>query len=91
MLVLSRRDVLDLLTLRDCIDAVEAAFRLHGEGRSLGPGVLGVPAGDGGFHISPRAREPTWAFPSTCGRIWGRRFGRATSASRVRDFGSFER
>jgi alanine dehydrogenase len=51
MLVLSRRDVLDLLTLRDCIDAVEAAFRLHGEGRSLGPGVLGVPAGDGGFHI----------------------------------------
>lgn len=51
MLVLSRRDALDLLTLRDCIDAVEEAFRLHGEGRSLGPGVLGVPAGDGGFHI----------------------------------------
>ena len=35
----------------DCIDAVEAAFRLHAEGRRLGPGVLGVPAGDGGFHI----------------------------------------
>jgi len=51
MLVLSRRDVLDLLTLRNCIDAVETAFRLHGEGRSLGPGMLGVPAGDGGFHI----------------------------------------
>ena len=51
MLVLSRRDVLELLTLRDCIDAVEAAFRLHAEGRTLGPGVLGVPAGDGGFHI----------------------------------------
>jgi ornithine cyclodeaminase/alanine dehydrogenase-like protein (mu-crystallin family) len=51
MLVLSRRDVLDLLTLPDCIAAVEAAFRLHADGRSLGPGVLGVHAGDAGFHI----------------------------------------
>ncbi len=50
-LILSRRDVLDLLTLRDCIDAVERAFRLHAEGRTLGPGVLAVPAEDGGFHI----------------------------------------
>jgi alanine dehydrogenase len=49
--VLSRRDVLDLLTLPDCIAAVEHAFRLHAEGRTLGPGVLGVPAVDGGFHI----------------------------------------
>ena len=51
MLVLSRRDVLALLTLGDCIDAVEQAFRLHAEGRTFGPGVLGVPAGDGGFHV----------------------------------------
>ena len=51
MLVLSRRDVLDLLTLHDCIAAVERAFGLHAEGRTLGPGVLGVPAVDGGFHI----------------------------------------
>ena len=51
LLVLSRRDVLDLLTLPDCIGAVERAFRLHAEGRTLGPGVLGVPAQDGGFHI----------------------------------------
>jgi alanine dehydrogenase len=50
-LVLSRSDVLDLLTLPDCIDAVERAFRLHAAGRTLGPGVLGVPAPDGGFHI----------------------------------------
>ena len=50
-LILSRRDVFDLLTLPDCIDAVERAFRLHAEGRTLGPGVLGVPAGDGSFHI----------------------------------------
>jgi alanine dehydrogenase len=51
LLVLSRRDVLDLLSLPDCISAVERAFRLHAEGRTLGPGVLGVPAVDGGFHI----------------------------------------
>jgi alanine dehydrogenase len=51
LVVLSRRDVLDLLTLHDCIDAVEGAFRLHAEGRTLGPGVLGVPATGGGFHI----------------------------------------
>ena len=44
MLVLSRSDVLALLTVPDCIDAVEAAFRRHAEGRTLGPGVLGVPA-----------------------------------------------
>ena len=50
-LILSRRDVLELLTLHDCIDAVEHAFRLHADGRTLGPGVLGVPAADGGFHI----------------------------------------
>jgi alanine dehydrogenase len=51
LIVLSRRDVLDLLTLGDCIGAVEGAFRLHAEGRTLGPGVLGVPAAGGGFHI----------------------------------------
>ena len=51
LIVLSRRDVLDLLPLPDCIAAVERAFRLHAEGRTLGPGVLGVPAVNGGFHI----------------------------------------
>jgi ornithine cyclodeaminase/alanine dehydrogenase-like protein (mu-crystallin family) len=50
-LVLSRRDVLELLTLRDCIEAVEGAFRLHAEGGTLGPGVLGVPVPGGGFHV----------------------------------------
>lgn len=51
MRIFSGRDVLELLSLGDCITAVEDAFRLHAEGRSLGPGVLGVPAGRGGFHI----------------------------------------
>jgi Predicted ornithine cyclodeaminase, mu-crystallin homolog len=51
LLILSRADVLEFLSLRDCIDAVERAFRLHAEGRTLVPGVLGVPATGGGFHI----------------------------------------
>jgi ornithine cyclodeaminase/alanine dehydrogenase-like protein (mu-crystallin family) len=51
MLVLSRRDVMDLLTLDACIEAVERAFRLHAEERTFGPRVLGLPTEDGGFHI----------------------------------------
>ena len=50
-LVLTRTDVLELLTLRDCIDAVERAFRAHAEGQTFGPGVLGLHVPDGGFHI----------------------------------------
>jgi len=56
-LVLSRRDVQSLLGLDECIVAVEAAFRLHAEGRSLSPGVLGVPAPGGGFHIKAAGLE----------------------------------
>jgi alanine dehydrogenase len=51
MRILSRRQVFELLSLHDCIAAVEDAFRRHAEGRTLGPGVLGVPAARGGFHI----------------------------------------
>ncbi len=50
-LILTRRDVRELLGLDECIAAVESAFRLHAEGKSLAPGVLAVPARDGGFHI----------------------------------------
>jgi ornithine cyclodeaminase/alanine dehydrogenase-like protein (mu-crystallin family) len=50
-LVLTGRDVRTLLDWDGCIAAVERAFRLHAEGQSLPPGVLGVPAPGGGFHI----------------------------------------
>ena len=50
-LVLTRKDVSELLTLNDCVQAVEQSFRLHGEGRAPAPGVLGVHAQGGGFHI----------------------------------------
>lgn len=57
-LLLSRDDVAALLTLDECIAAVEEAFKLDAEGKSLPPGVLGVPArGGGGFHIKAAGLE----------------------------------
>jgi len=50
-LLLTRVDVARCLSLGDCILAVEQAFRAQAEGRALGPGALGVHAGDGGFHV----------------------------------------
>lgn len=50
-LLLSRADIASLLTLDDCIDAVEAAFRDHALGKSLGTGILHMDAPDGEFHI----------------------------------------
>lgn len=50
-LLLTRQDVAALLTIEECIAAVEHAFRLHGEGKTRPPGILGVHAKDGGFHI----------------------------------------
>jgi alanine dehydrogenase len=51
VLVLSAQDVRSLLTLDDCIVAVEQAFRLHGEGKAAAPAVLSVHPPGGGFHV----------------------------------------
>jgi ornithine cyclodeaminase/alanine dehydrogenase-like protein (mu-crystallin family) len=40
-----------LLTLEECIDAVEDAFRRHATGEAGAPGVLGIQVEDGSFHI----------------------------------------
>ncbi len=50
-LLLTRQTVSELLTIEECIGAVERAFKLHGEGKTQPPGILGVHAIDGGFHI----------------------------------------
>ena len=55
--ILTRRDVQALLGWDECIAAVESAFRLHAEGKSLPPGVLGVRAPHGGFHIKAGGLE----------------------------------
>lgn len=51
VLFLSAPDVKAMLTLDECIAAVELAFRLHGEGKTVPPGVLGMNVPNGGFHI----------------------------------------
>lgn len=50
-LIIKRSEVAALLNLGECVGAVEEAFRLNDEGRSLPPGVLETLTGDGGFHV----------------------------------------
>jgi ornithine cyclodeaminase/alanine dehydrogenase-like protein (mu-crystallin family) len=50
-LLLSRRDISDLISLEDCIRVVEDAFRMYSEGRSLKPEMMHVDSVDGEFHV----------------------------------------
>ncbi len=50
-LLLTRQDVAALLTLEECITAVEEAFRMQAEGEALPPKILGLHTHKGGFHI----------------------------------------
>ncbi len=51
VLLLDRHTVSHLLTIKDCIPAVEAAFAAHAKGEVLTPGLLHVDADRGEFHI----------------------------------------
>jgi alanine dehydrogenase len=51
MVLLTSREIQSLLTLDDCFDAVEHAFRVYGEGKALPPAVLSMHARCGGFHV----------------------------------------
>jgi alanine dehydrogenase len=50
-LLLKRHEIAALLNIEECMEAVEQAFKLYAEGKTAAPGVLGIPARDGGFHI----------------------------------------
>ena len=50
-LLLNRSDVQELLSLTECIDAVEKGFRSQGEGKIPAPGILGVRTHSGGLHV----------------------------------------
>src|SRR5947208_2019873 len=50
-LLLSRSDVDRLLTMPECIAAVEKMFRALGEGKLPPPGILGIKSQHGGLHI----------------------------------------
>ena len=51
VLILTRGDVRELLDMRECIDAVERAFRLYGAGQVPAPAVASVQVPGGGFHV----------------------------------------
>jgi alanine dehydrogenase len=50
-LLLRRSDVESLLALNDCIDALEKAFRLQGEGEIPSSEILAVRSNNGGLHV----------------------------------------
>jgi hypothetical protein len=50
-LLLSRRGVAELLTVDECLGAVEQAFKLYGDGAVPKPGILSAHCPDGAFHI----------------------------------------
>jgi alanine dehydrogenase len=56
-LLLNGHEVSRLLPFDECIGAVESAFRLHAEGKSLRPGLLHVESQDGEFHIKAGGLE----------------------------------
>jgi ornithine cyclodeaminase/alanine dehydrogenase-like protein (mu-crystallin family) len=51
LLILSAQDIRALLTIVDCIGAVEEAFRLHAQHRSVGPASLSLHVDGGAFHV----------------------------------------
>ncbi len=50
MIVLTRGETRGLLSLEECVSAVERAFGKRGRGRGLNAKRFHVPAGDGAFH-----------------------------------------
>ena len=50
-LVLRRDEIAELLTMQECIAAVEHAFCLYGKNQVQAPGMLGLHARQGAFHI----------------------------------------
>src|SRR5258707_11519682 len=51
ILLLTSTEIKSLLTLDDCIGAVEHAFCAQGEGRTIPPAVLSMHTESGGFHV----------------------------------------
>ena len=49
-LLLTRQEVAALLTMEECITAVEHAFKLYATGKAPAPGTLGIHSKEGVFH-----------------------------------------
>src|SRR5258705_12305295 len=50
-LLLTRQDVAQLLSIGECMAAVEEVFKLYASREAPAPGILGIHSQDGGFHI----------------------------------------
>ncbi len=50
-LILARREIQELLSLDECIEAVESGFRKQSAGKRIPPGVLSAMAPGGAFHV----------------------------------------
>ena len=59
--IFTRDDVRELLTIDDCIDAVETVFRRFGEGDVAPPASLAVHVDGGGFHVKAAAVDTAFA------------------------------
>ncbi len=51
IMVLAPQEIRELLTIDECIVAVEQAFRLQGEGKTAPPAVLSMHTPTGGFQV----------------------------------------
>jgi len=60
-LIFTKDDVHQLLSIDDCIAAVESVFRRFGEGSIAPPSSLGVHVDGGGFHIKAAAVDRMFA------------------------------
>lgn len=80
-ILLCRDDVAALLSPRDCIAAVEDAFRKAALGEVPAPAILGMRAGDGGFHVKAgwlQAGAPYFAAKVNANFAQNARFGLPT-------------
>ena len=50
-IILSRSEVAKLLTIEECLESVEAAFKMFAEGKASPPKVIGIHTSNGGMHI----------------------------------------
>ena len=71
-LLLTRNDIRQLISLDECIQAVEEAFRLYAEHKTLQPGVLGIHAENGGFHIKAAGMQGFFAAKINANFPWNR-------------------
>ena len=60
--LLTKSDISAVLSMSDCVEAVEAAFLAHARGETIPPGVLGTHVEGGGFHVKTAGMKTSRAY-----------------------------